>query len=181
MNYMENNTYLMKALDAYPYDLEEAVEALNYALSYEPNNGQALCLMGRLYLEIYRDYNSAINYFEKALEDNLNMHALYGHYSLALLCAEEFDKADKFLDFAISVKGSDKGLLYSLKAGVLESKQQFAKAKKVLKKARLYTYNDGFMFHMDDMESRLDKKIKLTKKKSKSKSNNGKKAKKKKK
>ncbi len=172
----------MKALDAYPYDLEGAVEALNYALSYEPNNGQALCLMGRLHLEIYRDYHSAIAYFEKALEDNLNMHALYGYYALSLLCAEEFDKADTFLDFGLSVKGSDKGLLYSLKAGVLESKQQFAKAKKLLKKARLHTYNDGFMFHMDDMESRLDKKIKLTKKKSaskpKSKSKKGKKKKK---
>ena len=42
------NNYLFKALDAYPYDLEETIEALTYALSYDEKNTVALCLMGRV-------------------------------------------------------------------------------------------------------------------------------------
>lgn len=38
--------YIFQALDAYPYNLEETVESLNYALSYDDKNAVALCLMG---------------------------------------------------------------------------------------------------------------------------------------
>ena len=157
------NTYLIKALDAYPYNLEECVEALSYALSYDPNNGQALCLKGRLYIEVYQDYTGAISCFEKALEDNLNMHHIYGFYALALLCAEEYDKAETFLDFALTVQGSDKALLLARKAAIYECKQEFKKAKKTIRKAKIHAYNDGFMCHLQDVDARLDKKIKLTK------------------
>jgi tetratricopeptide (TPR) repeat protein len=160
---MEHNTYLVKAIDAYPFDLEETTEALSYALSYEPNNGMALCLMGRLYMEIYQDYEGAISYFEKALEDNVKMHTIYGYYSQALLSAEEFDKAKTFLDFALTVKGSDKALLLSRKAEVFENKRRFSKAKKLVKEARLETYNEGFMIYLDDLEARIKKKETLSK------------------
>lgn len=156
-------------MDAYPYDLEEAVEALGYALSCDPNNGMALCLMGRVYLEVYQDYGQAINYFEKALEDNVKMHPVYGYYSLALLCAEKLDKAETFLDFALTVKGADKGLLLMRKAMVEETRQDFKKARKMIKKARLETYNDGFMSVLEDFEARIEKKIKLTQPKQKKK------------
>ena len=33
-----NNLYVFRALEAYPYELEKAVEALNYALSQDPEN-----------------------------------------------------------------------------------------------------------------------------------------------
>ena len=160
---MEHNSYLIKAMDAYPYDLEETVEALGYALSYEPNNGTALCLMGRVYLEVYQDYDAAISYFEKALEDNVNMHTIYGYYSSALICAEDLTKAETFLDFALTVKGSDKGLLFSRKASIHEARQDFKKARKCIKQAKLETYNDGFMNCLEDLEERIKKKESLVK------------------
>lgn len=166
---MEHNSYLIKAMDAYPYDLEEAVEALEYALSCDPNNGMALCLMGRVYMEVYQDYGQAINFFEKALEDNVKMHPIYGYYAQALLCAEMLDKAEKFLGFALTVKGADKGLLLLRKAMVDETRQDFKKAKKTIKKAKLETYNDGFMSVLEDFDARIDKKIKLTQPKQKKK------------
>ncbi|MBP6238275.1 MAG: hypothetical protein KA270_13100 [Saprospiraceae bacterium] len=43
--------YLVKALDAYPYNLEEAIESLDYALSGDNNNAATLCLYGRVYAE----------------------------------------------------------------------------------------------------------------------------------
>ena len=53
---MTANIYLVKALDYYPYNLEEALESLNYAMAYEENNPIALCLMGRVHLEVFKDY-----------------------------------------------------------------------------------------------------------------------------
>ncbi|XOV66325.1 MAG: tetratricopeptide repeat protein [Fluviicola sp.] len=167
---MEHNSYLIKAMDAYPYDLEEAVEALNYALSFEPNNGMALCLMGRIYLEVYQDYDEAISYFEKALEENLNMHTIYGYYANALICAKELNKADTFLDFALTVKGADKALLFSCKAAIQEVRRDFKKAKKFIKEAKLETYNDGFISSLEEMENRIKKKESLLKDKKKVKS-----------
>ena len=43
--------YLVKAIDAYPYNLEEAIESLDYALSGDNNNAATLCLYGRVYAE----------------------------------------------------------------------------------------------------------------------------------
>lgn len=164
---MEHNSYLIKAMDAYPYDLEEAVEALGYALSYEPNNGAALCLMGRVYLEVYQDYDTAITYFEKALEDNLNMHTIYGFYACALINNKDLDKAETFLDFALTVKGADKAILFMNKAWIQEAHRNFKKAKKYVKEAKFETYNEGYMMVLDDMENRIKKKEALVKEKSK--------------
>ena len=59
--------YLFQALDAYPYNLEEAVESLNYALSYDDKNPIALCLMGQIYAENLRNYEEAKEYYQQAL------------------------------------------------------------------------------------------------------------------
>ena len=51
--------YLFQALDNYPYSLEETVESLDYALSYDEKNTVALCLYGRLYAEQLKHYETA--------------------------------------------------------------------------------------------------------------------------
>ena len=58
---MENvfNTYLFKALDDYPYELEEAIEAWNEALSIEPDNTKDFSLMAGVYSEQCEDFNEA--------------------------------------------------------------------------------------------------------------------------
>ncbi|CAG0906289.1 unnamed protein product, partial [Darwinula stevensoni] len=55
------------ALDAYPYNLEEAIESLDYALSGDNNNAATLCLYGRVYAEQLQDYATAKTYFQDAL------------------------------------------------------------------------------------------------------------------
>ena len=104
--------YLFKALDAYPYDLEEAVEALTYALSYDDKNTDALCLMGRVYAENLKDYEKAKEYYADALAENVNAFSVYPYYIDVLLWNEDFDEAAKLIDFALTVKGSDKAVLY---------------------------------------------------------------------
>jgi uncharacterized protein YfaS (alpha-2-macroglobulin family) len=43
--------YLFQALDNYPYSLQETVESLDYALSYDEKNTTALCLYARIEAE----------------------------------------------------------------------------------------------------------------------------------
>ncbi len=109
---MENNlhnNYLLKAMDAYPYNLEETLEALNYALSYNEKDAQALCLMGRVYAEQLNDYETAKQYYVEALSENIEMHHIYPHYVQALLWNDDYEDAEKLIDFALTIKGIDKG------------------------------------------------------------------------
>ena len=79
------NNYIFKALDAYPYDLEEAIEALNYALSYDAKNTMALCLLARIYAETLYDYDKAKTIYAEALAENVNAFHVYPHYINLLL------------------------------------------------------------------------------------------------
>jgi hypothetical protein len=53
---LTKNKYYFEALDNYPYSLPDCLEALNYALSYDPEDADSLCLMGRIYSEMLSDY-----------------------------------------------------------------------------------------------------------------------------
>ena len=71
--------YLFQALDNYPYSLEETIESLDYALSYNDKNVMALCLYGRVQTEQLADYEEAKRYFQEALTININAVALIGN------------------------------------------------------------------------------------------------------
>ena len=71
--------YLFQALDNYPYNLEDVVESLDYALSYNNKNTMALCLYGRVYAEQLSDYEQAKLYFQEALISNIFAKEVYPH------------------------------------------------------------------------------------------------------
>ena len=45
-------SYYLKAYDAYPFDLAETEEQLNYALAYDPEHIPSLCLKSQYYLHM---------------------------------------------------------------------------------------------------------------------------------
>jgi tetratricopeptide (TPR) repeat protein len=155
---METNMYFIKALAAYPYDLMETVESLNYALSMEPENPMALCLMGRVYLEQYQDYEKAIEYFEAALAQDVKAVQIYAYYLRALIFNEEYDRARKFIDFACGVKAADKAILHVSMALIYEGERKWKKALKELEKSKFHAYNNEFMHFADGFESRIKRK-----------------------
>jgi tetratricopeptide (TPR) repeat protein len=130
------DSYLIKALEAYPYEMEEAVEALNYALSYDAKNPVALSLMGRIYADHFQDYERAKSYFEQALSENIHSVGVYEHYLKVLIWNEDFQEAKTLIDFALTVKGSDKGMLYLKQAIVHECEQDYKAALASLKQQR---------------------------------------------
>ncbi|MCL7753278.1 hypothetical protein [Polaribacter sp. Z022] len=90
-----NSNYVFKALDAYPYELEKCIEALNYALSYNENDEMALSLMGRVYAEILNNYEEGIANYKLVLAENINNLEVQSHYINALLWNENYNEAEE--------------------------------------------------------------------------------------
>lgn len=175
-----HDTHLFNALDAYPYNLSEAIESLNYALSYDDKSTVALCLKGRVYAEQLKDYEQAKLCYEEALAVDIHALEVYPNFIITLIWNEDYEQAQKVIDFAKTIKGIDKALLYLKQAALFESQQQFKKAAKAIKKAMLHNYDMDLQFNIEESHDRIidkidlvsDKKIKKeTKAKGKKKSN----------
>lgn len=172
------NNYVFKAIDAYPYDLEETIEALTYALSYDDKNTVALSLMGRIYAEKLCDYEKAKEYYAEALAENMYALDVYSPYIDVLLWNEDLKEAASLIDFALTVKGSDKAVLYAKKACLYEQLQQYKKALGFLKQAKKFTYNNEFLHSIKEEKERIKEKLPKKKVKTKVKGKNKKKKKK---
>ena len=173
------NNYIFKALDNYPYYLDEVMESLNYALSYDNKNTMALTLMGKVHAEKLHKYDEAIGYYKQALAENIHAFEVYAPYINALLWNEDYKEAADFIDFAISIKGSDKGILFLKKAILYEQTKKYKKALTFIKLAKKNTYNSEFMETINEEKQRI--KAKISKKKKVKSSKKDKKRKKKKK
>jgi len=150
--------YVMKAIDAYPYELEKVVESLQYALSYEPENSMALMYMGRLYQEQFNDYEKAKYYFEKALTADLEYLEVYPFYIRALLDNHDIAEAQKLIDFAMSRKGIDKARIYLFQGLLYEQAHEFEKAEDAYNDAMLFAMNSEFIYYMEDQIKRAKNK-----------------------
>lgn len=165
---MENNTYniyLFKAMDAYPYDLTGTMEALNYALSYKPDCAQALLLMAKVYSELLRDYEGAKEYFEKALASDMDFAEIYPVYVRTLMLNDDFEEAQKLIDFAMTVKAVDKASMQLIQGQLFEALEEFDKAEEALREAKRFGLNNGFIQFVNDEITRIEKKRKIQKSK----------------
>lgn len=154
------NKYLFEAIDNYPYNLEEAIEALNYALSYDDENPIALCLKGQVMAEQLSDFNGAIEYYELALQADLYCLKVYPLYIGVLILNDDFDKAQKTIDFALTIKGMDRGGIWLRQANLFEHLKKYKKALKAIKKAKVESYNDEFSTWADGIKNRVKSKLK---------------------
>ena len=173
------NKYLFQALDAYPYNLEEAVESLNYALSYDQRNPTALSLLGQIYAESLKNYETAKEYFQQALAEDMYAIDIYPKYINVLLWNEDYKEAEKLIEFALTVKGTDKAVLLVKKGLLFEQKKKYKKALKYLKLAKENTYNNLFLEEIKEEKERIKSKMPKDKSKNVTSKSNTKKAKKK--
>tara|TARA_R110002012_G_scaffold249653_1_gene427275 strand:- start:58 stop:588 length:531 start_codon:yes stop_codon:yes gene_type:complete len=159
------NMYLFKALEAYPYELEEAMEALNYALSYDAKNAKALCLMGKVYAEQLGEYEAAKECFERALESGLELPYIYPDYIAILIMNEDLTEAQKVLEFALNIKGMDKAILYNLQSWLFEVWRQYKMAIRAMEEVKIYSYNSDYQDYAEKEIVRIKKKLSKSDKK----------------
>lgn len=156
-----NDTHLFEALDAYPYNLSEAIESLNYALSYDNKNTLAICLKGRIYAEQLKDYEQAKLCYEEALAVDIHALEVYPNFILTLIWNEDYDQAQKLIDFAMTIKGMDKALIHLRQAMLFESLHQLKEAKKAVKKAVLSNFDADLQLDIQEVHNRIKDKVKL--------------------
>lgn len=160
--------YLFQALDNYPYSLEETIESLDYAMSYDSKNTTALCLYGRIQTEQLQNYEASKTFFQEALAINIDAVAVYPYYLETLLLNEDYEEASNLIGFALTIKGIDKMAILLKRVQLLERQHKIKAAIKVLKEVRLASFaNDSF--EIDEVTKRLKAKKDLLKPKKKSK------------
>lgn len=137
---LTKSKYYFEALDYFPFNLSECMDALNYALSYEPEDADSLCLIGRVYSEELKDYETAKKYFDEAMQSNIGNINIPKYYIECLLNNEDYKEAEKLIEFALKIKGIDKAEILNCKSFLLERKNEYKPALEILKEAKQFTY-----------------------------------------
>lgn len=163
------NKHLMVALDNYPYNMEECIEALNYALSSEGQNALALCLMGRIYAEQFKQYEEAKSYFQEAMAADMKMLDIYPYYLCTLIENEDYEEAQRLLEFASTLMGIPKGTILWYKIYLAEKKGDYKTALSSIEDAICEGYNSGFITNLEEIEKRIKRKKEIKGKKKKKK------------
>ncbi|MBV8325941.1 tetratricopeptide repeat protein [Chryseobacterium sp.] len=159
---LTKNKYYFEALDHFPYNLSDCLDSLNYALSYEPEDADSLCLMGRVYSEILKDYETAKKYFEEAMLYNVNNVNTPKYYIDCLLNNEDYDEAMKLIEFALRIKGIDKSEIFCCKSVLSERKEDYKNALQDLKEAKKFTYCRTTLEIVEDREKFIKAKMPKT-------------------
>ncbi|SHE44254.1 hypothetical protein [Chryseobacterium vrystaatense] len=140
---LTKNKYYFEALDNYPYSLPDCLEALNYALSYDPEDADSLCLMGRIYSEMLADHDKAKMYFGEAMQCNVSNLNTPEHYIKCLLAHEDLEEAEKLISYALKIKGIDKARILIQKSLLFEIRFEYTKALEPLREAKKYCYDQA--------------------------------------
>ncbi|MDQ1165263.1 hypothetical protein [Flavobacterium sp. SORGH_AS_0622] len=157
--------YLFQALDNYPFWLEGTIESLDYAFSYDDKNTMVLCLYARIQAEQLMNYEEAKSYFQQALAINIHALEVYPYYLQTLIVNEDYEEAEKLIDFALTVKGINKSEIYIKKAILLEVQHKFKDALKEIKQAKLHSIQHDYDSGISEVEKRIKGKLDLLKKK----------------
>ncbi|WP_315053470.1 hypothetical protein [Chryseobacterium indoltheticum] len=164
---LTKSKYYFEALDNYPYSLPDCLEALNYALSYDPEDADSLCLMGRIYSEMLIDYEKAKLYFEEAMQCDVTNLNTPKYYIKCLLDNEDLQEAEKLITYSLKIKGIDKATIWFYRSLLSEKRGSFHNALKFLTEAEKYCFTAYSFDVVKDRKKFI--KSKMPKKKSKNK------------
>ena len=156
--------YYLKAANSYPWQIADALENLNYALSYDDDHAQAWCLNGIVHMYNLKDYGEAENSYNNALRSDMGYVDTYKHLILLMIWKGELARADKIIDYAFKVVAMDKSTILAMKAMTMEVQGRYADAEGILNSARLISLNCATVDWLDTIADRIKTKKKLRKK-----------------
>ena len=160
------DTYYLKALDLYPYNLDQVTEALNYAIGYDNDHAGAHCLLGVLNMYQLGNYIESEKHFEKALAGDINYTETYYYYANLLIQIGEYGKAKKLIKYAYKIKGINKLWMKHNEGLIAEINCDLKKAKKYMKFAYNNSYRKFEREFLKEELQRIKSKLKSQKKSS---------------
>ena len=95
----------------------------------------------------------------------MNYVSTFEHYSLLLINLKEYEKAEKLIKHAYSVKGCSNIMLMHREALVLESKKEYISARRMMKTAYSDSCNEEERKFLKDELERIKSKLNDGKKK----------------
>lgn len=158
------DTYYLKALDLYPYELDKVIEALNYAISYDNDHAGAHYLLGMLNMYQMGKYAEAEDHFEKSLAGDINHTGTYYAYADLLIHIGEYGKAEKLINYAYKVKGINLSRMKHNEGLIAEINGDYKKAKEYMKLAYGSSYRKFEREFLKEELDRVKSKLKTLKK-----------------
>jgi tetratricopeptide (TPR) repeat protein len=155
--------YYLKAVDSYPHNLEESVDSLTLALSYDSEHIGANYLMGKFYAEQFHDYTRAESYFQIAMAGDPRNEKLCLDYIHLFITMKEFGKAERLIEYTWSFKSVDLARLFHLIGLIHEYHHEYDKAVQSYEDAMLESYDDEYSRNLDSVIRRVKAKQKLKK------------------
>ncbi len=157
-------TYYLKALENYPWELSEAMENLIYALSYEQNHAAANCLMGKLQLYSLKNYALAETYFENAINADSEYACAYENLVTLYITTGKLKKAQQVLVYCQRLPTVNQSIILGNMALILEKQHQLKLAKAYLKEALMQVICTDEQERWNLALSRVKTKLKAQKK-----------------
>ena len=150
----------LQALDNYPFDIEQCMEKLQYAISGGTDHAGVHYLLGRIYAEQSGDYQKAMFHYKMALSIDHRFVRTYYYYVDLLINLEAFDEALKVLQIGQKIPGIDKAYMGFLEGILYEKYEMFESAKECYKNAKKAALNNYFRSEMDEQIKRVKNKKK---------------------
>ncbi len=145
--------YYLKARDYYPYDYDEALEALEYGLSCDDEHAGLLVLKARIYYTDLKRFDAAKECFELALYYDAAFIDTYYAYLDFALTTEDYQLMAKLVAKAMKQKGIDKAAVLYKEALMHEMCGNYDSAVKSLANARMYcTSGKSLTFYEEEAE-----------------------------
>ncbi len=158
MDITQADQYYLKARSSFPWEMESAVENLNYALSYDDEHAPANCLLGQVFMFYLKDYKKAEQCFVQALQANLSYPDTYKYFALLKIWNADIQGALKLIDYAMRLKAMDKSFLLTIKALAYECRGQYKLAKEILNQAKTMSIQCEVIQWIDAQKARVKKK-----------------------
>lgn len=151
--------YYLKGWDRFDYDWEATIENLNYALSHDPDHAGANHLMGRLFENEFKDYETAESYYLRALGSNPNHLRTCKDYAYLLITLYRHSEADKLLEHFSRIPGSDRSTYHLYKGLNQEFQRNYEAALEQFKEAIATAVNNSFIDDVKDDIKRVKAKM----------------------
>ena len=156
--------YYLKAANFYPWRIADALENLNYALSYDEDHAQAWCLQGMVHMYSLKNYAEAQAAFNKSIRADLSHVDAYKHLTLLKIWKGETERAYKLIDYALKLESMDRAVMLGLKAMAMEIQGRYKTATDILDTAKLLSLDCDTISWLNKNQKRVKAKAKQRKK-----------------
>jgi tetratricopeptide (TPR) repeat protein len=155
--------YYIIAKDNYPYQMDEALEALEYGLSHDPEHPGLLTLQGDIYFRDLEQFVQALECYELALLSNPSFIPVYYSFLQLALKLDMHTRVEKLIDAAKKTAGINPARIAYYQSLLYEKLNRYADAVNNLRLAEKYSQcKEEYAFIEKEIEriEQKDKKLK---------------------